>query len=130
MGQAWEHLPEPKRQFTFYIISPDGSAESFHIGPHATTIPQEDVQLVHRLWLNFRLDETLQNVHHSDVVTFALTRLATDFVHDKDETVRSLRQSLEEIQQPTGLGGKRFDRLEKLGPGYSIRAPKPDGEDK
>jgi len=128
MGQAWEHLPEPKRQFTFYIISSDGSAQSFHIGPHATTISQDDVQLVHRLWLNFRRDPALDGLHHSDVVTFALTRLATDYVHDRDETVRSLQQNLAEIQQPKEFGSKRFDRLEKLGPGYSIRAPKSDGE--
>ena len=24
MGQAWEALPEPKRQFNFYVIEPDG----------------------------------------------------------------------------------------------------------
>ncbi len=35
IGQAWENLPEPKRQFTFYVVSPNGEAQSFHIGPHA-----------------------------------------------------------------------------------------------
>ncbi len=53
-GQAWEQLPEPKRQFTFYVVSPDGEALSFHIGPHAPIIQPPDVQLVHRLWLNLR----------------------------------------------------------------------------
>jgi hypothetical protein len=28
-GQAWEQLPEPKRQFTFYVVQPDGEALSF-----------------------------------------------------------------------------------------------------
>ncbi len=35
VGQAWEALPEPKRQFTFYVITPEGESLSFHIGPHA-----------------------------------------------------------------------------------------------
>src|SRR6202789_4299537 len=35
VGQAWEALPEPKRQFTFYVVKPDGASLSFHIGPHA-----------------------------------------------------------------------------------------------
>jgi len=76
VGQAWETLPEPKRQFTFYVVPPTGEAESFHIGPHAPTIPASDVQLVHRLWLNMRRDPDMDDLHHSDIVSFALTRLA------------------------------------------------------
>jgi len=128
MGQAWEQLPEPKRQFTFYIVSPDGSEQSFHIGPHDIAIPQEDVELVHRLWLNFRRDETLKDLHHSDVVSFALTRLATDYVHDKAGTTIGLRENLDATAQPIAPGDRRYERLEPLGPGLSIRAPKPDDQ--
>ena len=53
VGQAWEALPEPKKQITFYVVSPNGEAESFHIGPHAPSLQADDVELVHRLWLNF-----------------------------------------------------------------------------
>ena len=53
-GQAWEQLPEPKRQFTFYVVSPEGEVLSFHIGPHAPHLQAPDVQLVHRLWLSLR----------------------------------------------------------------------------
>src|SRR5260370_11593908 len=52
MGQAWEALPEPKRQFTFYIVKPDGEALTFHIGPHAPVIHPEEVELLHRSGLN------------------------------------------------------------------------------
>ena len=129
VGQAWEALPEPKRQFTFYVVKPDGEASSFHIGPHAPSIEAADVQLVHRMWLNFRRDPDMQQLHHSDVVTYALTRLATDYARDKQETLRGLRQSLDEIQhQQHGLGVPRYDKLENAGPGYSIRAPKPQPE--
>src|SRR6202041_310602 len=27
VGQAWENLPEPKRQFTFYVVMPNGDAQ-------------------------------------------------------------------------------------------------------
>ncbi len=129
VGQAWEALPEPKRQFTFYVVKPDGEASSFHIGPHAPSIEAADVQLVHRMWLNFRRDPDMQQLHHSDVVTYALTRLATDYARDKQEALRGLRQSLDEIQhQQHGLGVPRYDKLENAGPGYSIRAPKPQPE--
>src|SRR6202034_2360550 len=52
MGQAWEALPEPKRQFNFYVIGADGSTKVFYIGPHAPALGPGDVELVHRLWLN------------------------------------------------------------------------------
>src|SRR5246500_1929976 len=35
LGQAWEALPEPKRQFNFYVTEPNGNHKVFYIGPHA-----------------------------------------------------------------------------------------------
>jgi len=91
MGQAWEALPEPKRQFNFYVISADGSAKVFFIGPHAPALSPEDVQLVHRLWLNMRRDPTASDLHHSDIITYALTRLAGQYAREKADILRELR---------------------------------------
>ena len=38
MGQAWEALPEPKRQFNFFVIGPSGETKVFYIGPHAPAL--------------------------------------------------------------------------------------------
>jgi amino acid transporter len=91
MGQAWETLPEPKRQFNFYVIGADGSTKVFYIGPHAPALGPEDVELVHRLWLNMRRDPLAGDLHHSDIITYALTRLATQYAREKQETLRDLR---------------------------------------
>lgn len=130
VGQAWEALPKPKRQITFYVVSPDGSVESFLIGPHAPHLQPDDVQLVHRLWLNFKRHPEMQNLHHSDIVTFALTRLASEYARNRDETLGELRRSLQSIQsgaaqQPSGPA--RPTLLGAPGYEYTIRAPK--GED-
>ncbi len=101
IGQAWEALPDPKRQFTFYVIMPDGDAQSFHIGPHAPTLQGEDVQLVHRLWLNFRRDPGMQYLHHTDIVTYALTRLASEYARDKVETLKDLRRYTQDGRRRT-----------------------------
>src|SRR6185437_14418300 len=45
MGQAWEALPEPKRQFNFCVAAPTGEVKVFYIGPHAPTLSPDDVQL-------------------------------------------------------------------------------------
>lgn len=92
MGQAWEALPEPKRQFNFYVIGQDGGeSKVFYIGPHAPSLSPDDVQLVHRLWLNMKRDPSVSDLHHSDIITYALTRLAGNYAREKDEILRDLR---------------------------------------
>jgi hypothetical protein len=93
IGQAWESLPEPKQQFNYIVVPPDGQALSFHIGPHAPQLGADDVQLVHRLWLNISRDPGFGNLHHSDIVTYALTRLASDYARDKNQILTELRRS-------------------------------------
>ncbi|MGD0155435.1 MAG: APC family permease [Terracidiphilus sp.] len=90
MGQAWEALPEPKRQFNFYVIGASGETKVFYIGPHAPALGPEDVELVHRLWLNMRRDPAAGDLHHSDIITYALTRLAGQYARDKQEILRDL----------------------------------------
>lgn len=121
VGQAWEALPEPKRQFTFYVIKPDGESLSFHIGPHAPTIQPDEVQLVHRLWLNMRRDPAMRDLHHSDIVTYALSRMASEFANDKDALVSDLSHYLHRSNHRRGLGNLYHEEMDKSGPGYSIR---------
>jgi amino acid transporter len=128
VGQAWEALPEPKRQFTFYVIMPNGEDLSFHIGPHAPTLQGEDVQLVHRLWLNFRRDPETQGLHHSDIVTYALTRLATEYARDKVETLKELRRYAQDGGRTSSMLGRSTRSSYREGLDYSIPAPKSSHE--
>jgi hypothetical protein len=121
VGQAWEALPEPKRQFTFYVIKPDGESLSFHIGPHAPTIKPDEVQLVHRLWLNLRRSPEMRDLHHSDIVSYALTRMANEFARDKQATLIGLRQCMEQTGQRRKLGSNYREEMDESGPGYAIR---------
>jgi amino acid transporter len=91
IGQAWESLPEPKRQLNFYVIDPSGESRVYYLGPHAPSLRPDDVQLVHRLWLNLRRDPTIQDLHHSDIITYALTRLASQYAREKQEIIKDLR---------------------------------------
>jgi amino acid transporter len=92
VGQAWEAMPEPKRQVVFQVVRPEGTVDTFRIGPHTPTMKTEDVHLVHRMWLRIRKFPGMEDLHHSDIVTFALTRLALDFSRDPDELIRALRK--------------------------------------
>ncbi len=119
LGQAWEALPEPKRQFNFFVISPNGETKVFYIGPHAPSLSPDDVQLVHRLWLNMRRDPSVQDLHHSDIITYALTRLAGQYAREKVEILRDLR-NFRSAESPTfRMGGQEL-------PGQSTNAPPSD----
>ena len=117
MGQAWEALPEPKRQFNFYVISPTGEAKVFYIGPHAPKLSPDDVQLVHRLWVNMRRDPSMQELHHSDIITYSLTRLAGQYAREKEEILRNLR-NYRAAESPTSLrlGGHDLSGLQTGSP--------------
>jgi hypothetical protein len=128
-GQAWEQLPEPKRQFTFYVVQPDGEALSFHIGPHAPTIQPREVQIVHSLWLSLRKSPEMHQLHHSDVITFALTRMAHEYSRDKEGTLRDLRMSIEAEGKTQRLGAPRYDSFETLRESEYLAEAEPDGTD-
>jgi amino acid transporter len=125
VGQAWEALPEPKRQFTFYVVMPNGEAVGFHIGPHAPTLQADDVQLVHRLWLNLKRFPEMHELHHRDIVTYALTRLASDYARDKQEIIKELRRHSSEPRS-VGSSTQPSPRDESGSQStYPIPAPRP-----
>ena len=125
MGQAWEALPEPKRQFNFYVIDPTGAVKVFYIGPHAPNLSPDDVQLVHRLWLNMRRDPSVPDLHHSDIITYALTRLAGQYAREKQEILRDLR-NYRAAEAPTTLrlGGQPLQNLPPSSPAPAPAPPK------
>jgi hypothetical protein len=108
LGQAWEALPEPKRQFNFYVVGQNGDVKVFYIGPHAPTLGPDDVQLVHRLWLNMRRDPMMQDLHHSDIITYALTRLAGQYAREKQEILRDLRNYRAADAPTLRMGGQEL----------------------
>ncbi len=118
MGQAWEALPEPKRQFNFCVVGENGDVKVFYIGPHAPSLSPEDVQLVHRLWLNMRRDPSAADLHHSDIITYALTRLAGQYAREKQEILRDLRNCR------AGAPTMRLGPQDSHGPGGITPSPR------
>jgi amino acid transporter len=86
-GMAWENLPDPRPQFNLEIYTPGGDHEFFLLGPHAPNLTSNEVNLVHQLWL--RLSDRLrpEELHHHDVVHFALNELKHELMNGKEEEV-------------------------------------------
>jgi amino acid transporter len=84
IGLAWEQIPDPRPQFNLEIFTPGGQREFFLLGPHAPNLTSNEVRLVHRLWLRFSDLVAPDELHHHDVVHFALNELCKS-MEDGDE---------------------------------------------
>lgn len=123
MGQAWESLREPKRQFTFYIVLPSGEAQVFHIGPHAPALQADDVQTVHQLWLSLRRNPGMENLHHNDIITYAIAQLAFAYTRDKQDTLKGLQRAISSGKTQEGLGAANLPALPQSGPSAPLDTP-------
>jgi len=97
-GDAWEQLPDEKPPLTLEIYSPTGQEQIFYLGPHAPRLTPKEVDLLHKIWLECSA-ELGSELHHHDVVHFALTELEQKISEGgHEEVLARLRQHLEEIK--------------------------------
>jgi hypothetical protein len=76
LGRVWEQVPNrPRRQLRFRVIAPDGKTHVFYLGAHTPQLAEDDVELIHRLWLDLTQASGKESAHHRDVVHLALTHL-------------------------------------------------------
>jgi hypothetical protein len=84
IGLAWEQLPDPRPPFNLEIFTPGGQREFFLLGPHAPNLTSNEVRLVHRLWLRFSDLVSPGELHHHDVVHFALDEVMKELEDGKE----------------------------------------------
>jgi amino acid transporter len=87
IGLAWEQLPDPRPQFNLEIFTPGGQREFFLLGPHAPNLTSNEVRLIHRLWLRFSDLAAPDELHHHDVVHFALDEVLKELEEGKETDV-------------------------------------------
>jgi hypothetical protein len=87
IGLAWEQLEDPRPQFNLEIFSPGGQREFFLLGPHAPNLTSNEVRLIHRLWLRLSDLVAPDEVHHHDVVHFALDEVLKELQEGKEADV-------------------------------------------
>jgi hypothetical protein len=94
-GLAWEALPDPRPPFNLEIFTPQGDHEFFLLGPHAPNLTRNEVNLVHQLWLRLGDLVTPEELHHHDVVHFALNEVKQELAQGKEQDVaQRLKQHL------------------------------------
>ena len=96
IGDAWEKLGDIKPQFNLEIHLPNGDKIYKVLGPHAPNLTANEVNLLHRLWLRFSDVLAPQELHHHDVVHFALEEVKKEIEDgQEDAVVKRLRAHLE-----------------------------------
>jgi len=96
LGQAWEGLAQkPKHQVCFRVIKSNGRMFDFYLGAHAPQMSEEDVNLIHELWLKMTSQLGWEHLHHKDVVSIALALLKEDHKSEQQAALlEDLRRGL------------------------------------
>ncbi len=95
IGDAWEGLGDQKPQFNLEIHMPNGDKIYKVLGPHAPNLTANEVNLLHRLWLRFSEAVAPEELHHHDVVHFALEEVQKETDDGQEEAVvKRLREHL------------------------------------
>jgi DNA-binding PucR family transcriptional regulator len=98
-GLTWERLPDPQPQLALQFYYPSGQDQIFYLGPHAPHLTPKEIDLLHGVWLELSSEVAPDEVHHHDVVHFALEELQLDLSNSKRcEVVKRLRQHLDNIK--------------------------------
>jgi len=94
-GDAWERLPEPRPRLNLEVCAPDGSVREYALGPHNPRLRPQDVELMHKLWLNITSDPRYAGVHHYHIVALALDELQRELsTEQRAELLEKLQEEM------------------------------------
>jgi len=106
-GLAWERLHDPKPHLTLEVYFPTGQEHIFYLGPHAPRLTPKEIDLLHGIWLELSSEVAPEEIHHHDVVHFALEELRLGIDNgDRSQLLMRLRQHLRHIKErrvPSGV---------------------------
>jgi hypothetical protein len=99
-GDAWEKLPAPRPQLSLAIMDTNtGKRTYFNLGLHPPRLWPEEMELLHKLWLDLTSRGLGHKLHHRDVVRVALRKLESALASDEARSiVDELKKETEEHQ--------------------------------
>jgi amino acid transporter len=99
IGLAWERMPEPRPRVALEVFTPSGQEQIFYLGPHAPRMTPKEIDLLHKIWLELGEKLPGKEIHHHDIVHFALTEVERELGDGENEQVLArLREHIAEIQ--------------------------------
>jgi len=94
-GDAWERMPEPRPRLCLEVCAPDGTVREYVIGPHNPRLRPQDVELMHKLWLDITTDPKYAGAHHYHIVALALEELQRELsTEQRAELLQKLQEEM------------------------------------
>jgi amino acid transporter len=88
VGVYWEKLPGPRPAMSLeLVLENQKDVMFFNLGPHPPRLWPEDVDLVHRLWLEIGARGPGSKLHHRDIVGVALRRMLAELNSERADEV-------------------------------------------
>lgn len=98
IGLAWERMSEPRPRVTLEVFTPSGQEQVFYLGPHAPRLTPKEIDLLHKIWLQLSDKLPGLELHHHDIVHFALDELGLELENGQErEVLERLRHHLTDI---------------------------------
>jgi amino acid transporter len=97
-GDAWERLPEPRPRLTLEVCAPDGTVREYALGTHTPRMRPQDVELMHKLWLDITTDPKFAGAHHYHIVALALEELKREL--STEQRAQLLEKLHDEMNHP------------------------------
>jgi nucleotide-binding universal stress UspA family protein len=97
LGDAWERQPEPRPRLILEIHEPNGKVREYLLGPHAPRMRPQDLELMHKVWLDITSDPKYCGAHHYHVVALALEELRREL--NSDQRAEILAKLLDEMHR-------------------------------
>lgn len=99
IGISWERMPDPRPRVTLEIFTRSGQEQVFYLGPHAPRLTPKEIDLLHKVWLELSEHLPGAEIHHHDIVHFALAEVEREIAEGQGHDVlERLREHLREIE--------------------------------
>jgi amino acid transporter len=96
VGEAWEQLAnKPQPRIRFRVIGADQDIRDYYLGAHAPELSDEEIEFIHKLWLDVTHEPGLENARHKQIVVAALIHLADELHGERRQHVLEFVRALQ-----------------------------------
>src|SRR5258707_1030376 len=112
LGEAWERLPgKPHKRVRLRIVGPGDQIMDFYLVAHPPDMTDEEIDFIHKLWLEVTHEQGLEDIRHKQIVVAALVRLADELHEDRREQVLIFLRTLKKGETLHARDGQKPAQL-------------------
>jgi amino acid transporter len=98
IGVSWEHMQDPRPRVTLELFTPSGQEQIFYLGPHAPRLTPKEIDLLHKIWLDLSDRLPGAEIHHHDIVHFALAEVEREMAEGQcNDVIERLHEHIDDI---------------------------------